>query len=144
MINGLLEWIEVAPPELDLRSIARGLVIAPAGCGKTQLITDAVARHESPKPILGADPYECGCRGTPGPARQGRRTAGDLPRATLDGFAIRASANISAKSGAPPRDHQWTAAHYQAIRNTAIFLLSAGHIHDILSASYDRLFVDDM
>jgi DNA helicase-2/ATP-dependent DNA helicase PcrA len=42
----------MAAAEIDLRSISRGLVIAPAGCGKTQLITDALARHGGSKPIL--------------------------------------------------------------------------------------------
>jgi DNA helicase-2/ATP-dependent DNA helicase PcrA len=42
----------MAAVEIDLRSINRGLVIAPAGCGKTQLITDALTRHDGSKPIL--------------------------------------------------------------------------------------------
>ncbi len=34
----------MAVDEIELRTINRGLVVAPAGCGKTQLITDARAR----------------------------------------------------------------------------------------------------
>jgi hypothetical protein len=37
---------------IDLLSIARGTVTAPAGCGKTHLIADALTRHENTKPIL--------------------------------------------------------------------------------------------
>ena len=37
---------------IDLLQIEHGAVVAPAGCGKTQLITDALARHQGPKPIL--------------------------------------------------------------------------------------------
>jgi len=38
--------------EIDLLAIDQGLVVAPAGCGKTQLTADALSRHDSAKPIL--------------------------------------------------------------------------------------------
>lgn len=38
--------------EIDLLAIDRGTVTAPAGCGKTQLIADALTRHSGSKPIL--------------------------------------------------------------------------------------------
>jgi superfamily II DNA or RNA helicase len=40
------------PIEIDLLAIERGTVTAPAGCGKTQLIANALARHRGNKPIL--------------------------------------------------------------------------------------------
>ena len=39
-------------PEIDLLDVKRGAITAPAGCGKTQLIADALSRHGSRKPIL--------------------------------------------------------------------------------------------
>ena len=133
----------MAPPELDLRSIARGLVIAPAGCGKTQLITDAVARHESPKPILVLTHTNAGVAALRGRLdRAGVRPA-TYRAATLDGFAIRLISTFPQRAGHHPRIINGPRPNYEAIRNTATFLLSAGHIHDILSASYDRLFVDE-
>ena len=38
--------------DVDLLAIDRGMVTAPAGCGKTQLIANALARHSDSKPIL--------------------------------------------------------------------------------------------
>jgi superfamily II DNA or RNA helicase len=40
---------EVMP---DLLAINRGTVTAPAGCGKTHLIAEALKRHGAAKPIL--------------------------------------------------------------------------------------------
>ncbi|MEO7469174.1 MAG: UvrD-helicase domain-containing protein, partial [Sphingobium limneticum] len=39
-------------PDVDLLAIDRGTVTAPAGCGKTHLISVALTRHVAPKPIL--------------------------------------------------------------------------------------------
>src|SRR5262245_20898282 len=38
--------------EIDLLTIQRGTITAPAGCGKTHLIADALKRHDSAKPVL--------------------------------------------------------------------------------------------
>ena len=38
--------------KISLLTIERGLVVAPAGCGKTQLIADALGEHGFSKPIL--------------------------------------------------------------------------------------------
>jgi superfamily II DNA or RNA helicase len=37
---------------IDLLEIDQGAITAPAGCGKTQLIANALTRHGSAKPIL--------------------------------------------------------------------------------------------
>jgi superfamily II DNA or RNA helicase len=38
--------------DVDLLAIDRGTVTAPAGCGKTHLIAQALARHSELKPVL--------------------------------------------------------------------------------------------
>ena len=38
--------------DIDLLAINRGTVTAPAGCGKTHLIAEALTRHGGSKPIL--------------------------------------------------------------------------------------------
>jgi superfamily II DNA or RNA helicase len=38
--------------EIDLLAVERGTITAPAGCGKTQLVANALAGHAGPKPIL--------------------------------------------------------------------------------------------
>jgi superfamily II DNA or RNA helicase len=37
---------------IDLLDIKRGTVTAPAGCGKTHLIAEAIAKGKADKPIL--------------------------------------------------------------------------------------------
>ena len=44
--------------ELNLLGINRGLVIAPAGCGKTQLIANALRDHDSEETYPGFDSYQ--------------------------------------------------------------------------------------
>jgi len=39
-------------PELDILSVDRGAVTAPAGCGKTQLIADSLKLQGGGKPAL--------------------------------------------------------------------------------------------
>ncbi len=39
-------------PEIDIFQARRGSVTAPAGCGKTQLIADALTQHFGRKPVL--------------------------------------------------------------------------------------------
>lgn len=39
-------------PELDILSVRRGAVTAPAGCGKTQLIADSLKLQADSKPAL--------------------------------------------------------------------------------------------
>jgi len=133
----------MAPPEIDLRSIARGLVIAPAGCGKTQLITDALARHEGRKPVLVLTHTNAGVAALRGRLDRAGVKPGAYRAATLDGFAIRLISTFPQRAGHNPRIINGPRPNYEAIRSAATSLLSAGHVHDVLAASYDRLFVDE-
>ena len=133
----------MAAVEIDLASIGRGLVVAPAGCGKTQLITDALARHSGAKPILVLTHTNAGVA-----ALRGRlEKAGVKPAAyratTLDGFAIRLISTFPQRAGHDARIVTGSRPNYDAIRDAAARLVAAGHVHDILAASYERLFVDE-
>jgi DNA helicase-2/ATP-dependent DNA helicase PcrA len=133
----------MAAVEIDLRTISRGLVIAPAGCGKTQLIIDALTRHDGPKPTLVLTHTNAGAA-----ALRGRlEKVGVKPKGyratTLDGFAIRLISTFPQRAGHDPRIVTERRPNYDAIRDTAARLVAAGHLHDILAASYDRLFVDE-
>jgi DNA helicase-2/ATP-dependent DNA helicase PcrA len=65
--------------------------------------------------------------------------------ATIDGFAMRLISTFPKRSGHDPAILELVrpAADYPAIREAAFTLLSAGHLNDVLPASYDRLFVDE-
>lgn len=130
---------------VDLLTITRGAVTAPAGCGKTYLIADALKRHRGMKPILVLTHTNAGVA-----ALRGRLDAFGVPAtryrlATLDGWAMRLAATFPIRSqinqaalrlGNPGAD-------YPAIRNAATTLLAAGHVSDVMGASYAQLIVDE-
>jgi len=80
----------MADEEIDLLSIRRGTVTAPAGCGKTHLIARSLTRHgNAKKPILILTHTNAGVA-----ALRGRLDrAGIRPTAyrllTIDGWAMR-------------------------------------------------------
>lgn len=135
----------MGPVEIDLRAIARGTVTAPAGCGKTQLIAHALANHRDAKPILVLTHTNAGVA-----ALRGRLDRAGVPTSayrlgTVDGWAIRLISTFPGRSAhdreilgltAPARD-------YPAIRDAAWKLLQAGHVSDVLKASYAHLVVDE-
>jgi len=135
----------LVPPELDLFPVARGSVTAPAGCGKTQLIADTLALHVGPKPILILTHTNAGVA-----ALKARMQRANIPSsayriATIDGFAMRLIGKFPLRSGHNPQilDLANPAGDYPAIRDSAYRLLQAGHINDILLATYSRLLVDE-
>jgi DNA helicase-2/ATP-dependent DNA helicase PcrA len=135
----------MGPVEIDLRAVTRGTVTAPAGCGKTQLIAHALAGHRGRKPILVLTHTNAGVA-----ALRGRLDHAGVPHSayrlsTIDGWAIRLIASFPGRSGhdqdilrltTPARD-------YPAIREAAWKLLQAGHVSDVLKASYAHLIVDE-
>lgn len=132
-------------PEVNLLAIERGTVTAPAGCGKTHLIADAIGRHEGRKPILVLTHTNAGVA-----ALRGRLERAQVPSAayrltTIDGWAMRLLTLFPRRSGHDPEILTVSNArqHYPAIRNAARGLLAAGHINDVLAATYDRLIVDE-
>ena len=128
--------------EPDPLTIRRGLIVAPAGCGKTHTIISALCRHSGTKPILVLTHTNAGVAAL-------RRRLADfhVPRsayrlATIDGWAMRLIATFPARSGWPggtaPRRPD-----YRQIREMATRLIRGGHIARLLVASYDRLIVDE-
>src|SRR5690606_31608817 len=132
---------KMAAAEIDVRAISRGLVIAPAGCGKTQLITDALARHDGPKPILVLTHTNAGVAALRGRLEKAGVRPSTYRAATLDGFAIRLISTFPQRAGHDPRIVTGARPNYEAIRDAAARLVAAGHLHDILSASFGHLFV---
>lgn len=133
------------PVEIDLLTIDRGIVTAPAGCGKTHLIADALIRHAGAKPILVLTHTNAGVA-----ALRSRLDREGVPTSryrlyTIDGWAIRLIKTFPQRSAIDPavlllhnrgRD-------YPLIREAAWRLLSGRHIDDVLRATYDRLIVDE-
>ncbi|MGM3412080.1 ATP-dependent helicase [Ralstonia holmesii] len=133
------------PPEIDLFAFNRGSITAPAGCGKTQLIADTLSVHTGPKPILVLTHTNAGVSALHSRLRRARVPSAAYRLATIDGFAIRLVSRFPSRSGHAPdvlalanpnRD-------YPAIRQGAHRILHAGHVNDVLRASYSRLVVDE-
>lgn len=131
--------------EIDLRAIARGTVTAPAGCGKTQLIAQALAAHQGSKPILVLTHTNAGVA-----ALRGRLNRAGVPTnayrlSTIDGWAIRLISAFPGRSAHDPEILQLAAParDYPAIRDAAWKLLQAGHVSEVLNASYAHLIVDE-
>ncbi|MCK1504558.1 UvrD-helicase domain-containing protein [Bradyrhizobium sp. 18] len=133
----------MAAAEIDLRTIGRGLVIAPAGCGKTQLISDALARHDGSKPILVLTHTNAGVAALRGRLDRAGVKPSAYRAATLDGFAIRLISTFPLRAGHDPRIVTGAKPNYEAIRVTATRLVAAGHLNDILAASFAQLYVDE-
>lgn len=133
------------PPELDLTSVARGSVTAPAGCGKTQLIADTLAAHTGSKPILVLTHTNAGVA-----ALRARMVRAAIPNSayrisTIDGFAMRLAGKFPLRSGLPAQSLELAnpGQDYPAIREAAANLMQAGHINAPLRATYARLLVDE-
>lgn len=130
---------------VDLLAINRGAVTAPAGCGKTYLIADALKRHRGAKPILVLTHTNAGVA-----ALRGRLDAFGVPApryrlATLDGWAMRLVATFPVRSQIDPAALRLgnPGENYPTIRNAAATLLAARHVADVVGASYAHLIVDE-
>ena len=133
------------PVEIDLLAINRGMVTAPAGCGKTHLIAEALIRHRSSKPILVLTHTNAGVA-----ALRMRLDREGVPASryrlyTIDGWAIRLVKTFPNRSGIDPfalllHDRK---RDYPLIRDAAWRLLGGRHLDDVLTATYDRLIVDE-
>ncbi len=131
--------------EPDLLAIDRATVTAPAGCGKTHLIAEALTRHTGAKPILVLTHTNAGVA-----ALRGRLDRASVPSkayrlATIDGWAMRLISTFPARSAHNPDllKIENPGTDYINIRIAASNLLKAGHVDDILAASYARLIVDE-
>jgi hypothetical protein len=132
-------------PELDLLSVSRGTVTAPAGCGKTQLIADCLKLHSDIKPVLVLTHTNAGKN-----ALENRLTKAGVSRqayrvSTIDSWSIRLISKFPARSGHDRAIELLDnpATDYAAVRLAAWNLLSTGDISDALTATYSRLLVDE-
>lgn len=132
-------------PEIDLLTIQRGSITAPAGCGKTQLIADALKSHSGARPILVLTHTNAGVTAL----RTRLKRAGVLSSAyrlsTIDGFAMRLIAKFPERSGHHPQllELNNASSDYPAIRESARQLLVSGHVAQPIATTYARLLVDE-
>jgi len=133
----------MAPAEIDLLNIQRGLVVAPAGCGKTQLIADALKRHGGPKPILVLTHTNAGVVALRARLDKAGVKASAYRLSTIDGWAMRLISMFPERSAHNPNILTAARPNYPKIREAAFNLLKNKHINDVIAASYARLLVDE-
>ncbi|PBP35309.1 UvrD-helicase domain-containing protein [Pseudomonas syringae] len=133
------------PPEIDLFAFERGSITAPAGCGKTQLISDTLLAHGQDEPILVLTHTNAGVAALRRRLKRAGVPVSAYRISTIDGFAMRLIAKFPSRSGHDPRilDLRLPGTDYPAIRQAAAQLLNAGHLTHPLRATYARLLVDE-
>ena len=131
--------------DIDLLALDRCTVTAPAGCGKTHLIAKTLARYSGAKPILVLTHTNAGVV-----ALRWRLTREGVPTkayrlSTIDGWAMRLISTFPTRAGHNPGilELEHPREDYPSIRVAAARLLKAGHIKDILAASYARVIIDE-
>ncbi|CAD2245826.1 UvrD-helicase domain-containing protein [Xanthomonas arboricola] len=133
------------PPEIDLLAIQRGSITAPAGCGKTQLIADALKSHSGNRPILVLTHTNAGVTALRTRLKRAGVSGSAYRLSTIDGFAMRLIAKFPARSGHHPEllELRNASSDYPAIREAARQLLVSGHVAQPIAATYARLLVDE-
>ncbi|MGD8108873.1 UvrD-helicase domain-containing protein [Vibrio sp. TRT 17S01] len=118
-----------------------GAIEAPAGCGKTQLIVEALA-------IPPVKPYLVLTHTTAGVAALRKRlTRANVPAknyvlSTIDGWSVRIASSFSQNCQiASPVENSRT--YYPELRNAVSSYLATGSLHEVIRASYSRLIVDE-
>ncbi|MEQ9039407.1 MAG: UvrD-helicase domain-containing protein [Silicimonas sp.] len=131
--------------EIDLLAIDRGTVTAPAGCGKTHLIAEALTRHGGEKPILVLTHTNAGVVALRRRLDQAGVPSKAYRLSTIDGWAMRLISTFPLRSGHDPELLKLVRPRtdYPNIRVAAAKLLKAGHVEDVLKASYTRIIVDE-
>jgi DNA helicase-2/ATP-dependent DNA helicase PcrA len=125
--------------EIDLFGLNAGTVVAPAGCGKTQTIVDALAVYEG-LPVLVLTHTNAGVTALRNPlAKAGVRLTTNRI-ATIDGWSLHL---ISRYPGLAGHRNVADSINYQATQDAAITIVESGAIDDVLRATYGRVVVDE-
>jgi DNA helicase-2/ATP-dependent DNA helicase PcrA len=125
--------------KINLFNLNTGSVVAPAGCGKTQTIIDALSGYEGP-PVLVLTHTNAGVT-----ALRNRLTkAGVRPSAnriaTIDGWSLHL---ITRYPGLGGHRNAVDNINYQATQEAAIAIVESGAIDAVLRATYGRMVVDE-
>lgn len=135
----------MASPEIDLLALSGSAITAPAGCGKTHLIADALSRHHGAKPVLVLTHTNAGVAALRGRLDRAKVSRNAYRVATIDGWALRLISMFPARSAHEPEVArvERPPSDYPAIRAAASRLLASGHVGDLIEATYSHLIVDE-
>ena len=127
-------------------NIAGGTITAPAGCGKTHLVAEAIANHdEGELPLLVLTHTNAGVAAL----RKRVEKLGISPKkariATLDGWSLKLIGSFPNRSEIDPAHLRLSnpKIDYPAIRAGTLNIVSKGHLRGILRSTYSHLIVDE-
>lgn len=123
----------------DILTIDRGSIVAPAGCGKTETIVQAVARNDG-KPALVLTHTNAGVCALRSRMARAKVTTAKARVTTLDGWCLQVVSSYPELSGLRP---DLSTIQYPALRKAAIRAVSSGALDAILQATYSRVVVDE-
>ena len=121
--------------------MSRGLVVAPAGCGKTHLITETLQQKQS-KPYLVLTHTTAGVAALKQRLKRFGVPSNNFVVSTIDGWALRV-ANMFPSSCSIQATVQNPRVFYPELRVKVTNYISAGHLAEIIKASYSRMLVDE-
>ena len=130
---------------INLLSVSRGSITAPAGCGKTELIKSALCSHNARKPVLVLTHTNAGVAALRARLALARVPPAAYRLATIDGWAMRVIGKFPNRSGHDPSILLLGSPRqdYPAIRDAAWRLLQSGHLDDVVRCSYAHVIVDE-
>lgn len=131
--------------EIDILTTQSGSVVAPAGCGKTQLIADSLRAMESGRPALVLTHTNAGRAALEQRLRLAKVPATAFRVATLDSWAIRLGQHFPARIGLASKvlRVERASSDYPAIRKATVKLLRGKHLDAPLQATYSRVLIDE-
>lgn len=129
----------------NLLTARRGSIAAPAGCGKTHLIVEAIAHDEGEMPLLVLTHTNAGVAALRARLKKFGTPPSSYRLATLDGWSLRMLHAFPGRAGIDNRhlDLNNPGEDYPAIRQGVLNLLGGGHLRDLIPSNYSRLIVDE-
>ncbi|MBJ6122517.1 UvrD-helicase domain-containing protein [Sphingomonas mollis] len=124
---------------MSLFDLPPGAVVAPAGCGKTQTIVDALAGHDG-LPVLVLTHTNAGVTALRTRLARSGVPADRYRLATIDGWALKL---ITLYPGLAGHRNVGSAIDYPGTQDAAVAVLESGVLAPVLRANYGRLVVDE-
>lgn len=116
-----------------------GSVVAPAGCGKTQTIVEALAAYEGP-PVLVLTHTNAGVTALRTRLARAAVPAARYSLATIDGWALKLTSLYPRMAG---HRNEGGVIDYGATQTAALAMMESGVLSPVLHATYGRLVVDE-
>lgn len=124
---------------MTLFRLPPGAVVAPAGCGKTQTIVDALAAHDGP-PVLVLTHTNAGVTALRSRLANARAPSERFRLATIDGWALKLISIYPRLAGHRNDDGR---IDYPSTQDAAVAILEGGALSSVLRATYGRVVVDE-